>query len=325
MQQTILITGAAGYIGSRLTERLLKNGHKVIAIDNLQYNQGHVVHHIFNHPNCIFHQSDVVNDTLTYSLIPYADIVIPLSAIVGAPACQLNSAAATNTNLKAIQNTLYHMHHKQHIIYTNTNSGYGSTLADTICTEDTPLNSISLYGETKNKAEEIVRNHTRYTVFRLATVFGTSYRHRLDLLVNTLAYEAYFNEQIELFEGDFRRNFIHIDDVVDCIALLINEKHHLVMSTKEVFNLGNRCLNTTKTKLAQTISDYFNLNKPFKILSKQDPDKRDYVVSNEKAYKAGFYPKLGFGDGLYELRRLYSMLSKNAETRQRQTEHMKNI
>jgi len=325
----ILITGAAGYLGSKLTAAFLSQRDvKVMAVDNFCYSQGHLTHEIFNHENCTLHRVDVVKDRIVEELVPYADVIIPLAAIVGAPACDKNHDLAWRTNFAAIQKIVMHMSPDQHIIYPNTNSGYGTTPPGTICDESTPLKAISVYGETKNAAEEVVLNHPSSTVFRLATVFGTSYRMRLDLLVNTLVYDAYWTNKISIFEGNFRRNFIHINDIVKLFVKIcrLGPQYDACFGRKRVFNLGHDGINTTKMDLAKLIASKFYLKVDINTLEKEDPDKRDYNVSSEHARKIlSFNPQYDLEMGIYELRKFCDTLSAEQEIRSKQIRHMRNV
>jgi nucleoside-diphosphate-sugar epimerase len=192
----------------------------------------------------------------------------------------------------------------QLVIFPNTNSGYGKA-KDTVCTEETPLNPISLYGQLKDEAEYVVRKHPNHVVFRLATVFGYSPRHRLDLLVNTLVYEAVTKGIVEIFDDSFMRNYIHIDDICSAFEYAITNPE----LRNNVYNLGNDSLNMSKGDLLEVIAKYIMFEA--KKINKTDPDQRDYVVSSEKLYKTGWKPQKSLKDGIIELIRFYSVLPDN--------------
>lgn len=316
--KTVLITGGAGYIGSKLCEYLhnyieyvsVSSGgvnaldkYKVIVADNLMYDQGPFVFQSLK--NVQFVKADVISlKGKLLELVQSADVVIPLAAIVGAPACDKNPGFARKVNLDAVANLISVLREDQLVIFPNTNSGYGKA-KDTICTEETPLNPISLYGQLKDEAEYVVRKHPNHVVFRLATVFGYSPRHRLDLLVNTLVHEAVTKGVVEIFDDSFMRNYIHIDDICSAFSYAIENE----ALRNNVYNLGNDSLNMSKGDLLDVIGKYLLFET--KKISKTDPDQRDYVVSSEKLYKTGWQPNKSLKDGIVELIRFYSVLPNN--------------
>ena len=293
----ILITGSAGYIGSKLTKYFLDNGHKVIAFDNYFYNQQVLTSNIFDHPNCIFYNESVANwsDNLKSS-IDHSDIIIPLAALVGAPLCDRNQELTIKLNQEWFNQLIKYLD-GQKVIYPNTNSGYGSTGED-ICTEETPCNPISLYGKTKGEAERILlQKYDNSVCFRLATVYGKSYRQRMDLLVNNLVYTAMKNKTLEVFDGHFRRNYIHVDDIVNAFLHAIE---NFEVMKNNVYNLGNDSVNMSKLDLVKKVCQYTNTNYSM-VNDKTDPDKRDYIVSSQKLYNTGFTPKYDLDYGIHEM------------------------
>ena len=293
----IVVTGGAGYIGSVLVSDLLNSGHKVTVIDNLIYNQTSISHLIGN-KNLEFVFKDIrnISDVKNYYL--QADVVIPLAAIVGAPACAKDPLLATSTNKDAIIEMLKMLSASQQVIMPTTNSAYGSGDGLTYCNENSELNPLSLYAKDKVEIEKIVMNNDNATSFRLATVFGVSPRMRLDLLVNNFVHRALKDRFIVLFEGNFKRNYIHLNDVVQAFNLAINSPEKF---KGQIFNVGLSNANISKNELCEKIklqlSDfvYFNSN------IGSDPDKRNYLVSNEKIEDAGFKHTITLDDGITEL------------------------
>ena len=298
----ILITGGAGYLGSVFTRNLLKN-HEVIVYDNLMYNQTSLVD-LSNNPNFTFHYGDVREWSKLKYLVEQVDIVIPLAALVGFPLCEKDKDLATSINTTQIQNIVDVLSDDQMILYPNTNSGYG-TRGDGMVDETNELTPISHYGQTKCEAEDYIINESNGISFRLATVFGVSSRMRTDLLVNDFVYKLLTDRYITLFEHKFVRNFIHIQDVSRAFEYMIDNYYTF---NNEIFNLGLSDENITKKQLVEKIqthipnttvnySDYY-----------VDPDKRDYIVSNEKIEEAGWKPIFTLDDGIKELIQSYKMI-----------------
>ncbi len=291
-----LITGGAGYIGSMLTENLLKAGVKVTVVDNLMHSQGLFVSQIMKHRDCNFLNCDVMNIPLEE--IESADVIFPLAALVGAPLCEKYPEEAKRVNTDSIRWLVKKLSKNQRVIFPNTNSGYGISGTEA-CTEETPLNSISVYGKTKEEAEKIVLDHENSVVFRLATLHGLSYRPRIDLLVNYFTYLAHFKQHIDVFEGNFRRNFIHINDVVRIFSTFIVTFGNIKC---EVFNLGRNEDNMTKDQLLEVVKKVYQQVTISKI-NKEDPDKRDYLVSNDKLYKlGGMFPTISVEKSIIEMK-----------------------
>lgn len=302
----ILVTGGAGYLGSVLCELLLNKGYKVTTVDNLMYRQKSLFH-LCNNPNFDFVFGDVRDDKLIRRLIKGADVIIPLAAIVGAPACDMDPQLATSTNLKAIQLLNKLRSKDQLIIYPTTNSGYGTSSGEVFCTEETPLQPISLYGRTKSDAEaELLASENTITL-RLATVFGMSPRMRLDLLINHFVFVALNDGCIVLFEKDFKRNFIHIRDVADCFIYCIENSKKMV---GKPYNVGLDSANLSKGELALKIKEHLpNFYIHFAEFG-TDPDKRNYIVSNQRLRKAGFEAKRSLDEGIKELIKGYQMIKR---------------
>ncbi|MCU0541880.1 MAG: NAD(P)-dependent oxidoreductase [Oscillatoriaceae cyanobacterium Prado104] len=307
MTINVLVTGAAGYLGSILCEHLLDSGYRVTAIDSLMYGQNSLFHLCAN-PAFDFIAGDVRNEELMHGLIKNADVIIPLAAIVGAPACKRDPWLTTSVNLEAVQLINRLRSPQQLVIYPNTNSGYGASTGDTYCTEDTPLEPISLYGQTKVQAELELLDSPNAITLRLATVFGTSPRMRLDLLVNHFVYTAITDGYLVIFEKDFKRNYVHIRDVADCMIYCIKNSQQMV---GRPYNVGLDAANLSKEELALKVKEYVpNFYIHFAAIG-SDPDKRNYIVSNERLRKAGFEAKRSLDDGIKELLKGYRMIGRS--------------
>jgi nucleoside-diphosphate-sugar epimerase len=293
----ILVTGGAGYIGSVLVPKLLSQGHEVTVIDNFMYKQTSLASSIRNkNLNLIF--GDVRDEALLKQHLPKSDVIIPLAAIVGAPACDSDPIAAQSINKDSILWLLKQFSTSQRIIMPTTNSAYGSGDKNNFCDESSPLNPLSLYARDKVAVEKELMEHPGATSFRLATVFGISPRMRLDLLVNNFAFRAITDGFVVVFEGHFKRNYIHVLDVVQAFNLALgNEKDF----RGEIFNVGLSEANISKIELCREIQAILPSFTYLEAALGKDPDQRNYVVSNEKIEKIGFKPSVSLGSGLQEL------------------------
>jgi nucleoside-diphosphate-sugar epimerase len=301
----ILITGGAGYLGSVLTGTLLNKGYSVTVLDKLLFNQTSLLQYTSN-PKFKFIYGDVRNLTELEKLCKEADVIIPLAAIVGFPACASDPKLAKEINFDQIVNIVKFTNgQNKKILYPNTNSGYGLGTGQFECTEESPLTPISVYGQTKCDAENFLRNCTDAIVFRLATVFGVSSRMRTDLLVNDFVYKAITDKYIVVFEKSFKRNFIHIEDVANAFLFMLENydkyKH-------EIFNVGLSTANLSKQQLLEKIQSHV---KDFAVSYNdyyEDPDKRDYIVSNDKIEGTGWKPKWDLDRGIKQLIQGYQMI-----------------
>ncbi len=304
----ILVTGGAGYIGSVLCPELLDMGATVTVLDNFRYGQGSLLDCCAN-PNFTIVRGDCRDEALLKQLVTKSDITIPLAALVGAPICDKDPLAAQTTNLDAVI-TLCRLHSpSQAVIFPTTNSGYGIGDPKVMCTEETPLKPLSHYGVTKTRAEAAVLERDNSISFRLATVFGLSPRMRNDLLVNDFVNRACADRAVVIFEGHFRRNFIHVRDVARAFAHGIKE---LSSMKGRAYNVGLDDANMTKLELCaeikKQIPGFVYLEAPIG----EDPDKRDYIVSNARLAATGFRTTWTLQDGIAELIRGYAILqSKN--------------
>jgi nucleoside-diphosphate-sugar epimerase len=301
----ILITGGAGYLGSVITGRMLNAGYEVIVLDKLIFNQVSLLSYTSN-PNFKFIHGDVRNELLLEKLCNEVDVIIPLAAIVGFPACASEPKLAKEINFQQIVNIVKFTNGKnKKILYPNTNSGYGLGIGQMECTEESPLTPISVYGQTKCDAENFLRTSTDAIIFRLATVFGVSPRMRTDLLVNDFTYKAITDKYIVVFEKNFKRNFIHIQDVASVFLFMLgNYDQH----KGEIFNVGLSDANLSKQELLEKIQTHV---KNFAVSYNdyyEDPDKRDYIVSNVKVESTGWFPKWTIDMGIEELIMAYQMI-----------------
>tara|TARA_B100000902_G_scaffold331874_1_gene329497 strand:- start:1149 stop:2093 length:945 start_codon:yes stop_codon:yes gene_type:complete len=301
----ILITGGAGYIGSILSTKLISLNFQVTVIDKLMFDKNSLSH-LFSDKNFKFINGDVRNKRLIDKEIKKHDIIIPLAALVGAPLCDKYPKLTKEINLNNIKYIISRLKKNQKIIYPNTNSGYGIGKKGKFCDENSPLNPISLYGKTKVEAEKFILEHKNSVVFRLATVFGFSYRMRTDLLVNFLVNKAVINKKLEIFEPHFRRNYIHVIDVVNAFIFAINNFSKM---RGNIYNVGLSNANLTKIQLANLIKKYVEKTKVNILKNRKDPDKRDYFVSNKKIEKLGFKPSVSIDDGIIELKNIYSFFN----------------
>ena len=302
----VLVTGGAGYIGSILCQRLLEAGHHVTALDTLMYGQ-HSLFHLCANPRFEFVRGDARDEELVRRSIKSADVLIPLAAVVGAPACARDPWLAESLNLDAIRMLNRLRSPSQLVIFPNTNSGYGTTSGDVLCTEDTPMNSISLYGRTKTQAEMELLESPNTITLRLATVFGMSPRMRLDLLVNHFVYAAVTDGYVVIFEKDFKRNYVHVRDVADCF---LHCMEHAEAMSGWPHNLGLDSANLSKEELARKIQEYvpsFYLH--FSEIG-SDPDQRNYIVSNQRLREAGFEASRTLDEGIEELLKGYRMMGR---------------
>ena len=300
--KNILITGAAGYIGTMLCTELVSKGYSVTAVDKLKYDKNSLCH-LFYYKNFTFIKEDVTKINVMKKIIKNKDFIIPLAGLVGAPLCEKKKKEAVNINLKAIELIVRLAKKNQKIIYPTSNSGYGIGQKSKFCDENSPLNPISLYGRTKAQAEKIVMQHSNFVAFRLATIFGYSYRMRTDLIVNNFVEKAVKTKKLDIFEPKFRRNFIHIKDVVKAFIFAIENFKKV---KNNIFNLRLSSANITKIQLAQKIKKNLKNTKIVVNKYKSDPDKRDYFVSNKKIKKAGFKANITIEEGISELSKIFT-------------------
>ena len=302
----VLITGGAGYLGSTLTEHLLNSNYEVTVLDNLMYDQVTLLH-LFKRDGFKFELGDVRNKELLQRLVSEHDVIIPLAAIVGMPACKANPELTVAVNYQQVADILEVLRDDQKLILPNTNSQYGSS--DTIITEESPFNPLSLYATTKCDAENAMLAKGNGVSLRLATVFGVSPRMRLDLLVNDFTYKSVVDGYLVLFEAHFKRNYIHVQDIARTFQFVIESYDNC---KGQAFNVGLSTANLSKLELAETIKKYI----PSLVIKqddfKEDFDKRNYIVSNEKLEALGWKPIYDLDYGIKQLISAYKIvINKN--------------
>jgi nucleoside-diphosphate-sugar epimerase len=293
----ILVTGGAGYIGSLLVPNLLSQGYSVTVIDNFMYRQTSLSSSIRDEKLTLVF-GDVRDESLMKAHLAKADVIIPLAAIVGAPACDSDPIAAQSINKDSILWLLKQLSPNQRIIMPTTNSAYGSGDKNNYCDENSPLNPLSLYARDKVTVEKALMELPNATSFRLATVFGISPRMRLDLLVNNFAYRAITDGFVIVFEGHFKRNYIHVLDVIQAFNLGLNNEKNF---KGEIFNVGLSEANISKIDLCREIQSLIPTFTFLEAALGKDPDQRNYVVSNQKIENLGFKPAVSLRSGLEEL------------------------
>ena len=307
--ERILVTGGAGYLGSILVPELLQHGHEVTVIDNFMYKATSL------NACCAINKFRVIRGSVTDNELikkemSKHDVIIPLAAIVGAPACSKSPELASAINLQSVRFMISQLSKNQKVFFPVTNSGYGIGEVGTECTETSPLRPISQYGKEKVEAEKLLLSTGNAVTFRLATVFGMAPRMRIDLLVNDFVYRAIYDRFVVLFESHFKRNYIHVRDVTN--AFLFAMDNYDVMRG-QTYNVGLSDANLSKLELCQRIKKVIP---DFHILQSeigQDPDKRDYIVSNAKIERLGWTAEYSLDDGIRELVKGYQMIRSGGQ------------
>jgi nucleoside-diphosphate-sugar epimerase len=304
MPTKVLVTGGAGYLGSILAPALLDAGCRVTVLDNFMFGQDSLLACCANRNFSVL-RGDCRDATVVTQALKDADVIIPLAAIVGAPACQADQTASRSTNLEAIKLLLELRSPQQRVLYPTTNSGYGIGEKGKFCTEETPLRPISLYGVTKVEAEKAVLDAGNSLTFRLATVFGMSPRMRIDLLVNDFVYRAVNDRTVVVFEGHAKRNYIHVRDVARAFLHALN---NFSTMQGQPYNVGLSDANLSKLELCAKIKEHVPGFVYLEAPVGEDPDKRDYIVSNAKIERTGFRPAYCLDDGIQELMKGYTVI-----------------
>jgi len=302
----ILVTGGAGYIGSVLVPQLLGRGHRVIVIDNFMYQQTSLLD-CCSDENLTLIRGDARDERLVAGALKQADVIFPLACFTGAPLCEKYPGEAESINLDAVKMILKLRSRQQRVIFPTTNSGYGIGEKEKMCDERTPLRPVSLYGRLKTEAERAVLEAQNSITFRLATVFGASPRMRLDLLVNDFVYRAVHDGFLILFQGHFKRNYIHIRDAA---GAFLHALDHFDPMKNEPYNVGLSDCNISKKELCEEIKKQVPRFYFVEAEIGEDPDQRDYIVSNEKIEKTGFQPQFSLGQGIAELIKAYQVIKR---------------
>jgi|TARA_Y100000310_G_scaffold343477_1_gene451300 nucleoside-diphosphate-sugar epimerase len=309
-RKKVLVTGGAGYLGNVLTRKLLDEGHQVTCLDNLMYRQKDSIFPLATNSDFEFVHGDVRDDRVLKDLVPKHDTIIPLAAIVGFDACKQEPYNARTTNQEAIELLGFIRSASQQLIFPNTNSGYGTKTGEVHCTEDTDLEPISLYGQTKCAAERsILESNMGGVVFRLASVFGISPRMRVELSFHDMVMQALTKRNIVVVEGNAKRNHVHISDIADGFYFAM--EHYNKMQDQQVFNLGSDEANLSRMQLAKKVADYIPGTAISEDTVYEDPDKRDYIVSNERLKEAGFKAKTTVEQGIKEVTKGFSIMISN--------------
>jgi len=310
MSELVLVTGGSGYLGSVLVPYLLNEGYRVRVLDNFRHRQPSLLAHCIDDRLEIV-RGDVRDESSLRTALKEVNWIIPLAAIVGAPACDRDTTAATSTNVDAVRLLVRLRGANQRILFPVTNSGYGIGAKDSFCTEESPLRPVSLYGRTKVEAEKIILDAGESLTFRLATAFGASPRMRLDLLVNDFTYRAITDRVVVLFEAHFKRNYIHVRDIA---RVFTHGMRQFASMKGRPYNVGLSDANLSKLELCEVIKSEVP-NFQFLLAEVgEDPDKRDYIVSNERLEATGFRPQVGLRQGIRELVKAYRMLPASVFT-----------
>ncbi len=304
----ILVTGGAGYIGSVLVPMLLREGHEVTVLDRFLYRQASLMD-CCGETGFRIMRGDCRDEETLVRVLDGQEFILPLAAIVGFPACDGDKVAAQTTNLDAVKLLLRLKAPEQKVIFPCTNSGYGLGQGQQFCTESSPITPISLYGKTKMAAEAAVLACGNAVAFRFATLFGASPRMRTDLLVNDFVYRAMFDRTLVVFEGAFVRNYLHVRDAAGAFLFAIRNFDRM---KGETFNCGLSDANLTKLELCEKIRAHIPSFVYMEAPIGEDPDKRNYLISNEKIERLGYRPRYSLDFGIEELMKAYAILKKSS-------------
>jgi len=301
----ILITGGAGYVGSTLIPMLLERGHELVVFDRLMFG-GNALLPFLNNKNFKFIKGDIRDREALQSVVSGQDVIIHLAAIVGFPACRENPDLARTTNVEGSRNLASVVSKDQRIIYASTGSNYGA-LVDEVCTEDSLLNPLSIYGKTKTEAEKILMGSGNCTAFRFATAFGVSPRLRLDLLINEFVYQAVKQKYLVVYESHFMRTFIHVKDMARAFVFAID---NLEKTNGQTYNVGDDSLNFSKKEICDIIAEKTGALIHYADVG-EDADKRNYIVSYKKINDAGFKTTISIEEGIVEMIKVATVVQVN--------------
>ncbi|HEY4501188.1 MAG TPA: NAD(P)-dependent oxidoreductase [Candidatus Paceibacterota bacterium] len=290
----ILVTGGAGYIGSVLVPMLLNDGYDVRVFDNLSYGQSSMLPYFID-DHFEFIKGDIRDVKAVKKAVDGTDAIIHLAAIVGAPGCNKDPVLAREVNYQGTVN-VNRARTGQKLIYASTGSVYGKV--DGICTEKSPANPLSVYGETKLMAEKEVLRSGNAIAYRFATAFGLSSKLRLDLLPNYFVFNALKDKHLVIYDRDFKRTFVHVKDIAR--SYLFGLKHFAAMKNK-VYNVGSEKINKTKGEIADLMREKIDFEIYCANENIPDPDQRDYEVSYQKIRDIGFKTKISFERGVDEM------------------------
>ena len=303
----LLVTGGAGYIGSILVPTFLAAGHEVTVLDSFMYHQTSLLEACHN-PKLTVVRGDARDRALVAQCLQKADLIFPLACLTGAPLCDKDPIAARGVNLDAVRLITELRSPSQRIIFPTTNSGYGVGEKGIHCTEETPLRPISIYGKLKMEAEKVVLDAGNSMTFRLATAFGVSPRMRLDLLVNDFVYRAVTDGFVVLFEGHFKRNFIHVRDIA---RAFLHGVGNFESMKGQPYNVGLSSANLSKQELCEAIKKQLPAFYFVEAQVGKDPDQRNYIISNAKVEKTGYHAQVSLDEGIAELVRGYQIIRRN--------------
>jgi nucleoside-diphosphate-sugar epimerase len=297
----ILITGGAGYVGTSLIPILLNKAYRVTVYDNLMFGGDHLLP-FFRNSNFSFIKGDIRNKEELKFALKNKDIVIHLAAIVGYPACRKEPLLAESVNFEGTKILSSLLSKEQLVLFGSTGSNYGKV--EEICTEETPLHPLSLYGQTKTLAENHLLSYNTTIAYRFATAFGVSARLRLDLLINDFTYKAFSQGYLVVYEKYFKRTFIHVHDMGRAFLFAIDNFSEM---RNKVYNVGSDKMNYSKEEICDLIIKRTKSYIHYADIG-EDADKRNYVVSYDKINSLGFSTTINVEEGIIELIKAYQVI-----------------
>ncbi len=298
-----LITGGAGYIGTTLIPHLLARKYKVTVLDSLMYGGSPLIP-FFKDKKFEFIKGDIRDKNVVREAVKSQDVIIHLAAIVGFPACREKPELAYSVNVEGTKMIASNLSKNQLVLFGSTGSNYGA-LVDEVCTEETPLNPLSIYGKTKTEAELYLQEHTTCTAYRFATAFGASPRMRLDLLINEFTYLAVKQKYLVVYEADFMRTFIHVQDIAKSFLFALD---HIDKMKNQIYNVGSEKMNFSKRDVCKIIEKKTGAYIHYADVG-HDADKRNYVVSYKKIHSLGFETSITIQEGVSELVKVMNVVN----------------